>query len=132
VFWFMLQWSRRASLSQHTVADGIQESDAYPWGLFLDGHGLVADNIIWGSPPQYLDQTPYQMPKYHHLPRRICYSKPALCNPLLQVLQYLTGVSIFHFLKLQSKDQVWSQNPATLITENSIRVLDTWLNTLII
>jgi hypothetical protein len=38
-------------LSQHTVADGIQESDAYPWGLFLDGHGLVADNIIWGSPP---------------------------------------------------------------------------------
>ncbi len=29
------------------------------------------------------------------LPRRICYSKPAFCNPLLQVMQYLTGVSIY-------------------------------------
>ncbi len=81
-------------LRRYTVADGIQGVEAYPWSLFLDDHCLVADNIIWGSPLSTWITSRTKRPNLIILPRRICYSKPAFCNPLLQVMQYLTGVSI--------------------------------------
>jgi hypothetical protein len=99
---------------QDTVKEGKKQDPGmycvYPWNLFLDGHGLVSDNLIWSSSPQYLYHIPHQTSKSNHTVHKNLLNLLLACKRKKRILPSW----IHYFLGKMLPTHFWSHFPKTL------------------